>query len=108
MEYKLYDPDSLIGKSLNGLKPWKLFSLCSQLKIAIPNIYPPLFVSGGYRKWDLSRYCSTAGSSEFLSIVLQQMEEENSDQVENGILLDKSIHIIREDGLHYIPIGTIL
>ena len=105
VEYRMYDPNSLIGKSLEGLKAWKLFALCSQLKIAIPNVFPLCFVYGGYSKWNLKRYCCTAGSSEFLFIVLTQMEEENIEEAKNGVLLDKSIHIIRGDGMHYIPIG---
>ena len=70
-------------------------------KLAIPNIFPPLRVVGGFVKKKLDRYANTSGT-DWLYLVLTQMEEEKLGG--DGILLDKYIHIEREGECH-IPLG---
>ena len=102
--YKLHDLDGEVGATIKDLKLWQAWKLCFSLKIAIPEVYPALFLSGGFKKMNLKRYGCPTGS-EFIYAVLSEMEDEG---LEEGILIDKNIHIEREGGLHTIFLGNLV
>lgn len=101
LAYTYHDKDSEVLRVLQGLSSnLEKYQMCFNLKIAAPNIFPPLKIPNGWHHYNMQQYGNVNGTFFIQNCLMEKVQEGG----ENELLLDKNIEIFR-DGTYNVLLG---